>query len=105
MLHPSHHKWDEAGNIMRHNVCFIAKGYEQIYGQDFTQTTAPTARLESFHVLLHIATAHDWDAQQFDIKTAFCYESDPISFSLFPFLSVSFRIYTYMDRSLQPSSM
>ena len=56
---------------MCHKVCFIAKGYKQIYGQDFTHTTAPTAHLESFHVLLHITAAHNWDAQQFNIKTAY----------------------------------
>jgi len=64
-------KWDEEGNVTRHKVWFVAKGYEQIYGQDFTHTTAPTACLESFRVLLHIAAARDWDAQQFDVKTAY----------------------------------
>ena len=64
-------KRNEHGIVTRHKVRFVAKGYEQIYGQDFTKTTAPTARLESFRALLHIAAAQDWDAQQFDVKTAF----------------------------------
>jgi len=34
-------------------------------------TTTHTAHLKSFHVLLHITMAHDWDAQQFDVKTAY----------------------------------
>jgi hypothetical protein len=33
--------------------------------------TAPTARLESFHSILHLAASLNWDIQQFDIKTAF----------------------------------
>jgi Reverse transcriptase (RNA-dependent DNA polymerase) len=55
--------------VTHHKVRFVVKSYEQIYGQDFTRTTA-TARLESFRVLLHIAAACDWDAQQLDVKTA-----------------------------------
>lgn len=68
-----HRKRDESGNVIRHKVRFVLKGYEQIYGQDYTKTTSPTARLESFRALLHIAAAHDWDAQQIDVKTAFLY--------------------------------
>jgi len=64
-------KRDEAGNVTRHKVHFVAKDYKQIYGQDFTQTTAPTARLESFRVLLHLAAARDWECPTFRCKTAF----------------------------------
>jgi len=49
----------------------MAKGYSQRYGIDYDKTTAPTARLESFHTILHIAATLGWDIQQFDIKTAF----------------------------------
>jgi hypothetical protein len=38
---------------------------------DFDETTAPTARLQSIRMLLHIAASLGWDIQQFDIKTAF----------------------------------
>jgi Reverse transcriptase (RNA-dependent DNA polymerase) len=43
----------------------------QIYSLDYDKTTAPTAHLESFRIILHIAAALDWDIYQFDIKTAF----------------------------------
>lgn len=36
-------------------------------------TTSPTACMESWHILLHIAAVMDWDAQQIDIKTTFLY--------------------------------
>jgi hypothetical protein len=52
-------------------VRYIAKGYAQRYGIDYKKTTAPTARLESLHTILHIAASLGWDIQQFDIKTAF----------------------------------
>ena len=54
-------------------VCLIFKGFEQVYGKDYTSTTPPTARMESWRILLHIAAAIDWDAQQIDVKTAFLY--------------------------------
>ena len=64
-------KQDNSGQICRYKVCYIAKGYTQIYGINYDKTTALTARLESFCVLLHLAASLNWDLQQFDIKTAF----------------------------------
>jgi hypothetical protein len=49
------------------------KGYEQVYGRDYTKTTSPTARMEATKVLLHIAAMLGWDVQQLDVKTAFLY--------------------------------
>ena len=49
------------------------KGYEQEYRKDYTSTTSPTAQMESWRILLHIAMALGWDAQQIDVKTAFLY--------------------------------
>ena len=39
--------------------------------------TSPTARMESWRVLLHLAASLGWDAQQVDIKTAFPYRLPP----------------------------
>ena len=64
-------KRDDAGKITRYKVRYVAKGYAQQPGIDFTKTTAPTARLESFRSLLHLAATLGWDTQHFDIKTAF----------------------------------
>ena len=38
---------------------------------------APTACLESFRSLMHIAAIYDWDVQHFDIKTAFLHRVLP----------------------------
>jgi hypothetical protein len=64
-------KRDEQGKITRYKVRYVAKGYAQRYGVDYDKTTAPTARLESFRTILHVAATLGWDIQQFDIKTAF----------------------------------
>lgn len=66
-------KRDELGDPVRHKACFVALGYEQIFGQDYGDTTSPIARMESVRLLLNIAAAKDWDIQQIDVKTAFLY--------------------------------
>ena len=64
-------KQDNTGKITRYKVRYIAKGFAQIPGLDYDKTTAPTAHLESLHVIAHIAASLNWELHQFDIKTAF----------------------------------
>lgn len=66
-------KRDETGKAVRWKVRLVFKGFEQIYGKDYNKTTSPTARMESWRVLLHLAAALGYDAQQIDVKTAFLY--------------------------------
>lgn len=66
-------KRDENGKIVRFKVCLMFKGFEQVYGKDYTKTTSPTAHMESWHILLHLAALKGWDATQIDVKTAFLY--------------------------------
>ena len=37
------------------------------------KTTSPTARMESWRLIMHIATSLDWDIKQIDVKMAFLY--------------------------------
>ena len=76
-------KRDDAGNIARYKVRYVAKGFAQRYRIDYNKTTAPTARLESFRCLLHIAACLDWDIQHVDIKTAFLHGVLPSSETVF----------------------
>ena len=66
-------KIDANRQLTRRKACFVFKGYEQRWGVDYTSTTSPTACMESWWILLHIATVLNWDAQQIDIKTTFLY--------------------------------
>jgi hypothetical protein len=66
-------KRDADGKPVCWKVCLVFKGFEQVYGKDYTSTTSPTAHMESWHILLHISTISNWDAQQIDVKTAFLY--------------------------------
>jgi len=38
-----HLKRDENGNPIRHKVQWVAKGFQQVWGRDFSKTTSPTA--------------------------------------------------------------
>ncbi len=62
---------DDAGNVTRYKVRYIAKGFAQRYVIDYNKTTAPTACLDSFGTLLHIAAVLEWDIQHVDIETVF----------------------------------
>jgi transposase InsO family protein len=64
-------KRDAVGNPVRYKVRWVAKGFQQVWGRDFSKTTSPTARLESLRVVLHIAAVNDWVIEQYDVKTAF----------------------------------
>jgi len=89
-------KRDDAGKVTRYKVRYVAKGFAQQPGIDFTKTTAPTTRLESFRSLLHIAASLGWDIQHFDIKTAFLHgvlpESETAQSVLLFFLDSPFLI-------------
>jgi len=64
-------KCDELGNPTRYKVRWVAKGFQQVWGRDYTDTTSPTARLASMRTILHIAACNDWRTNQYDVKTAF----------------------------------
>lgn len=66
-------KHDETGKAVWWKVRLVFKGFQQIYGKDYTKTTSPTACMESWQILLHLVAALDWDAQKIDINTAFLY--------------------------------
>lgn len=71
-------KWDQHGKPARFKARYVCRGYSAVWGQDYTKTSAPTARLKSFRVLAHLGAALDWEIDQLDIKTAFLYGSlDP----------------------------
>lgn len=49
----------------------MVKGCAAVPGVDFTKTTSPTMRLETYRIVLHIAAAMGWAVHQVDVKTAF----------------------------------
>jgi hypothetical protein len=66
-------KRDENGNPVRYKARLVVKGFEQVFGQDYVETTSPTARMESLRLILHLAAVNGWEVQQVDVKTAYLY--------------------------------
>lgn len=64
-------KRDKDGHISRFKGRLVAKGFTQIFGQDFTFTFAPVARWESIRSVLCIATLNDFELRHIDVKNAY----------------------------------
>jgi hypothetical protein len=64
-------KLNPDNSIARYKAHLVAKGYSQIPGQDFTETTSPVARLASYRSLLSLAAKLNLEAHHLDIETAF----------------------------------
>ncbi|KAE8189875.1 hypothetical protein CF328_g6145 [Tilletia controversa] len=64
-------KLNEDGNADRHKARLVAQGFSQIPGQDYTETFAPTARLDTVRTLLSIAIQYKLLIHQLDVVTAY----------------------------------
>ena len=49
----------------------VVQGFKQKQGVDYHEVFAPTAKMASLRVLLHLAAANDWEIHQSDFTTAF----------------------------------
>ncbi|CAI7794479.1 unnamed protein product [Closterium sp. NIES-54] len=56
-------------------ACYVARGFSQREGVDFFQTFAPTAKMTTLRVLLHIAAQQDYELHSLDFSTAFLQRS------------------------------
>jgi hypothetical protein len=59
----------------RFKARLVAQGFSQTYGIDFTETYAPTLRLNSLRLLLALCAIHDWELHQLDIVGAYLEET------------------------------
>jgi hypothetical protein len=64
-------KRDKHGNIVRHKVRLVAKGYVQRAGIDYDEVFAPVAHLESVRLMMVVAAHHGWEVHHMDVKSAF----------------------------------
>jgi hypothetical protein len=59
------------GSVDKLKAHFVAKGFSQKEGIDFSETFAPMARYSSTRVVISIATELGWPIHQMDVKTTF----------------------------------
>src|SRR5258705_12610832 len=66
-------KYGVNGEVTRYKARLVARGFTQVYGQDYQDTFAPVTRLETLRLLLAYAVKEDWEVRQIDVKTAYLY--------------------------------
>jgi hypothetical protein len=66
-------KSDTVGDVYRFKAWFVAKGWSQRAGLDYTETFSPIIRMARLRLFLAIAAARDLELCQLDIDTAFLY--------------------------------
>lgn len=59
------------GDIEKYKARFVARGFSQEKGFDFTETYSPTAKLTTFRTLMSVANHFDYFVHQMDVKCAF----------------------------------
>jgi len=64
-------KLNPDNSITQYKAHLVAKGYSQVPGQDFMETTSPVARLASYCALLSQAAKLNLEAHHLNIETAF----------------------------------
>jgi hypothetical protein len=67
-------KLNEKGEVDKYKARFVAKGYAQQHGIDYTEVFAPVARWDTIRMVLAVATQRDWIVYQLDVKSAFLYK-------------------------------
>ena len=51
-----------------HKARFVAKGYAQIEGVDFTETFSPTAKMATIRILMQISAEFNLIVHQLDVR-------------------------------------
>ncbi|RVX12019.1 Retrovirus-related Pol polyprotein from transposon TNT 1-94 [Vitis vinifera] len=64
-------KFNENGEVEKHKARFVAKGYTQRFGVDYTEVFAPVARMETIRLVVALAAQRGWFIYQLDVKSAF----------------------------------
>ena len=61
-------KKDENGEIVKYLARYVAKGFNEIFGSDYLDTLAPTAKMSSIRMLLALAIHFHCEVFQFDVN-------------------------------------
>ena len=64
-------KHDSNGNIDKFKARYVAKGFKQIEGIEYSDTFAPTNKHETFKILLALSAIKNFFLKQLDVKEAY----------------------------------
>ena len=59
------------GSVSKNKACYVAKGYSQVYGENYTETFSSIVSHLTIRVLLALAAKNIMKIHQIDVKTAF----------------------------------
>ena len=59
------------GSLDKYRARYVAKGFKQIEGTDYTETFAPTSKPETFRPVLSLAAKRSFILRQMDVKSAY----------------------------------
>jgi hypothetical protein len=64
---------DSDGKVQRYNARYVARGFTERRGVDFSETTSPVVSLTALRILLAKAAMVDMEVRQLDVDSAFLY--------------------------------
>ena len=64
-------KFNENGEVDKYKAQLVAKGYTQEHEVDYTEVSAPIARLDTIRVVISLAALKEWTIYQLDVKSPF----------------------------------
>ena len=64
-------KTNTEGKVEKYKARLVAKGYSQVLGIDFGDIFSLVAKVISIRLLLFVAVAFDFEAEQMDVETTF----------------------------------
>ena len=59
------------GSVERLKERLVSKGFSQVEGIDYNESFAPVAKMNSIHLVLSLASLHNWEVHQMDVKSTF----------------------------------
>jgi len=67
-------KENPKSTVNRHRPHLVAKGFNQQFGSDYTETFSPVSKPVTVRLILTLANTHGWPLKQLDFNNAFLNE-------------------------------